>query len=174
MDPLARVGEPAPDFALHDLEGRPHRLADERGRIVVLNFWSAECPHSERIDRVLSSLQPAWGGRVTVWWLAANPNEPDDLLKLMAQERQIGPVLRDEGQVMADRFGVQVTPHVFIVDAVGMLRYSGAPDDVGFRQRSPTRHFMADAVRALLEGRAPEPASTAAFGCALVRTSVNP
>ena len=59
MDPLARVGEPAPDFVLHDLEGRTCRLADERGRILVLNFWSAECPHSERIDRV--PVQPAAG-----------------------------------------------------------------------------------------------------------------
>ena len=174
MDPVARVGEPAPDFDLHDLEGRPRRLADVRGRILVLNFWSAECPHSERIDRVLSSLQPAWSGRVSVWWLAPNANEPDDLLKQMAEQRQIGPVLRDEGQVIAGRYGAQTTPHIFVVDAAGVLRYSGAPDDVGFRQRAPTRHFLANAVQALLEGRSPEPASTAPFGCALVRMPFNP
>ncbi len=174
MDPLVQVGEPAPDFVLHDLEGHTRRLADESGRILVLNFWSAECPHSERIDRVLSGLQPAWGSRVIVWWLAPNANEPDELLKGMAEQRQIGPVLRDEGQVIADRYGAQTTPHIFVVDAAGVLRYAGAPDDVGFQQRAPTRHFLANAVQALLEGRPPEPASTVAFGCALVRIPLNP
>jgi peroxiredoxin len=174
MDPLARVGEPAPDFVLPNLEGRLCRLVDERGRILVLNFWSAECPHSERTDLILSSLQPAWGGRVAVWWLAPNANEPDELLKLMAHQRHVGPVLIDEGQGIADRYGAQTTPHVFVVDAAGVLRYAGALDDVGFRQRVPTRHYLANAVQALLEGRAPEPASTAAFGCALVRMRVNP
>ena len=169
MDPLARIGESAPDFVLPDLEGRLCRLADERGRIVVLNYWSAECPHSERTDQILSSLRPAWRGRVTVWWLASNANEPDELLKLIAHQRQIGPVLLDVGQVIADRYGAQTTPQVFVVDAAGVLRYSGATDDVGFRQRVPTRRFLADAVQALLEGRAPEPETTAPFGCALVR-----
>lgn len=174
MDPVARVGEPAPDFVLRDLEGGVCRLADVRGRILVLNFWSAECPHSERIDRVLSVLQPAWGGKAIVWWLASNANEGDDLLKQMAAQRQIGPVLRDVGQVIADRYGAQTTPQIFVVDAAGVLRYAGAPDDVGFRQRTPTRHFLENAVQALLEGRAPEPAFTAPFGCALVRIPINP
>jgi peroxiredoxin len=169
MDPLARVGEPAPDFVLHDLEGQLCSLADQRGRILVLNFWSVDCPHSERTDRILSSLLPAWGGQVSVWWLASNANEPDEQLKLAAHQRQAGPVLRDEGQVIADRYGAQTTPHLFVVDAGGVLRYAGAPDDVGFRQRLPTRRYLADAVQALLEGRAPEPESTPPFGCALVR-----
>jgi hypothetical protein len=76
--------------------------------------------------------------------------------------------------VVADRYGAQTTPHLFVVDEAGVLRYAGAPDDVGFRQRVPSRDYLADAVGALLEGRAPEPASTAAFGCALVRMPFNP
>jgi peroxiredoxin len=174
MDPLARVGEPAPDFVLHDLEGGICRLADQRGRILVLNFWSAECPHSERSDQTLSSLRPVWGSRVIVWWLASNANEPDEQLIRVANLRHVGPVLRDQGQVIADRYGAQTTPHVFVIDAAGVLRYAGAPDDVDFRQRVPTRQHLASAVQALLEGRAPEPALTAAFGCALVRMRVNP
>jgi peroxiredoxin len=173
MDPLARVGESAPNFELPDLEARVCRLAEQRGRIVVLNFWSVDCPHAERTDEILSSLRPAWGNRVMVWWLASNANEPDERRKLAAHERQVGPVLLDEGQVVADRYGAQTTPHLFVVDEGGVLRYAGAPDDVGFRQRVPSRHYLADAVAALLDGRTPEPASTVAFGCALVRMPFN-
>jgi len=61
MDPVAVVGAPAPDFVLHDPEGNAFRLADQRGKVVVLNFWSADCPHCERTDKMLASLRSVWG-----------------------------------------------------------------------------------------------------------------
>ena len=39
----ALIGQPAPELTLPDLDGKPHRLADYRGRRVVLNFWATEC-----------------------------------------------------------------------------------------------------------------------------------
>jgi peroxiredoxin len=39
----ALVGQPAPDISLPDLDGKPHRLADYRGRRTVLNFWASDC-----------------------------------------------------------------------------------------------------------------------------------
>jgi peroxiredoxin len=39
----ALVGQPAPDLTLPDLDGKPHRLADERGHRVLLNFWASDC-----------------------------------------------------------------------------------------------------------------------------------
>src|SRR4030042_6779888 len=107
MDPLARVGESAPDFVLSDLEARVCRLAEQRGRIVVLNFWSVDCPHAERTDEILRRLRPAWGDRVMVWWLASNANEADEQRKLAAHQRQVGPVLLDAGRVGAARHGAQ-------------------------------------------------------------------
>ena len=41
-EPLA-VGKPAPDFALSDLNDKPHRLSDFRGKVVFLNFWATWC-----------------------------------------------------------------------------------------------------------------------------------
>ncbi len=38
------VGEPAPSLAVADLAGRMFRLADLRGKVVLLNFWAAWCP----------------------------------------------------------------------------------------------------------------------------------
>ena len=104
-----------------------------------------------------------------MWWLASNLNEPDEQLRLAAHQRRVGPVLRDEGLVIAERYGALTTPHLFVVDERGVLRYAGAPDDVNFRQRVPSRHYLAEAVQALLEDREPEPVSTMPFGCARVR-----
>ena len=169
MDPVARVGSPAPDFALRDLDGGVHRLADARGRVRVLIFWSAECPHSERADQILSSLRLGWGRRVVVWWVASNANEEAERLRAAARHVQAEPVLVDADQSVADLYGALTTPHVFVLDAAGVLRYAGAADDVAFRQPAPTRHYLADAVQALLDGRNPDPDSTSPFGCALVR-----
>ena len=70
---------------------------------------------------------------------------------------------------MADAWGAQTTPHVFVVDEAGVLRYQGAVDDVTFRQREPKRFYVKEAVDALLAGRLPEIASTPAYGCTIVR-----
>jgi len=45
-DPAVAVqkGEPAPDFELSDLNGKTHRLADYKGKVVVINFWASWCP----------------------------------------------------------------------------------------------------------------------------------
>ncbi|MBK7316728.1 redoxin domain-containing protein [Candidatus Villigracilis affinis] len=48
-----QINQSAPDFELPDLDGNLHRLSHYRGRIVIVNFWSCECPHSERTDKAI-------------------------------------------------------------------------------------------------------------------------
>lgn len=170
MDPLAAVGEPAPDFLLHDLDGVPHRLSEQRGMIMVLNFWSADCPHCKRLDERIVLLRPGWADRVRVWWIAPNDCEDAASLRRAARRRAASPVLRDAGQAIADRLGAQTTPHLFVIDALGMLRYAGAPDDVTLRHRVATRDYLGGAVDALLRDESPDPGSTAPYGCAIVRS----
>jgi peroxiredoxin len=169
MDPVAVVGEPAPDFVLHDLDGAPHRLSEQRGQVLVLNFWSAGCPHCERLDQRIVLLRAGWTDRVHVWRIAPNDHEEDGSLRQAARLHAAGPVLRDGGQAIADRFGAQTTPHLFVIDAQGILAYAGAPDDVTLRQRVATRDHLDEAVGALLRNERPDPASTPPFGCAIVR-----
>ena len=160
---------PAINFELPDLQGRLHRLSDYRGKIVIINFWSAECPHSERADRYLLGLLERWDGEVALLSIASNRNESIQLLEEAARTRGLPIVLVDAEQTVADSYGAQTTPHAFVVDREGVLRYRGAVDDVTFRQRTATRFFLADAVEALLDGRLPELAETPAYGCTIVR-----
>jgi peroxiredoxin len=169
MDPLIPSGQPAPDFTLPDLTGRLHSLSEQRGRLAIVAFWSAECPWSKRVDCILLDQMREWGERVALLSIASNDNEEPDLLARVARERGLPLVLLDEGHSVSSLYGAQTTPHLFLVDANGILRYQGAMDDVTFRQREPTRHYLLDAVEALFAGRNPDPAQSPPYGCALVR-----
>jgi thiol-disulfide isomerase/thioredoxin len=167
-NPGVQIGQPAPDFSLPDLSGTLHRLSDQRGKIVVVNFWSAECPWVERADRELLACLGEHGERLVLLTIAANANENDELCAAAARTRALPLVLRGSLQVQ-DAYEAHTTPHIFIVDEHGILRYRGALDDVTFRQREAQRHYVREALEALQSGRSPAPAETVPYGCAIVR-----
>jgi peroxiredoxin len=164
-----QLNEPAPDFKLPDLQGLPHQLSSYRGKIAIINFWSAECPHSERTDRYLVGLLERWKGEVVLLSIAANRNEPLPVLAEAAQARCISKVLIDSDHAVADLYHAVTTPHVFLLDRDGILRYRGAVDNITFRRRDGTDFFLEQAVEALLHGRLPELSETPAYGCAILR-----
>ncbi len=101
--------------------------------------------------------------------IAANRNESIQMLEEAAQARHIPKVLVDSKHIVADLYEAITTPHVFVLDYEGILRYRGAVDDVTFRQRPPISFFVKDAVEALLAGYLPGLNETPAYGCAIVR-----
>jgi peroxiredoxin len=163
------LNQPAPDFELRDIHGNLHRLNAYRGKIVIINFWSAECPHSERTDHSTMACLVQWGGDVVMLSVAANRSESVREVEEAANARRLPTVLIDAEQVVADLYEAVTTPHTFIVDREGILRYRGAVDDVTFRQRKATRFYLEEAVEALLDGRLPELPETQPYGCTIVR-----
>lgn len=164
-----QLNSPVPDFELPDLDGNPHRLSGHRGKIVIVNFWSCECPHSERTDKAIMSMFVQWREDVAMVSIASNRNESAGALKQAAETRRLPEVLRDADCRVANLFEAQTTPHVFVIDREGILRYRGAVDDMMFRRRQPTRFFLDEAVESLLEGRLPALTESPAYGCAIVR-----
>ena len=159
----------APDFQLPDLDGVMHHLQSNRGQITVINFWSAECPWAERADRDLLIYLQDWGEAVSLWSIASNANEPPEQLRRVADERGIPLLLHDADHRVADLYDAQTTPHLFVLDAEGIVRYQGAFNDVTFRKRNPTRFYLRQAVEALLAGQDPDPEQTSPYGCTIVR-----
>ena len=164
-----QLNQPAPDFELPDLQGKIHRLSDTRGRIVIINFWSAECPHSERTDQLTVACLSKWGEEVLMLPVAANRNESAQMVVEAAKTRRLSTVLMDTELVVADLYEAVATPHVFVIDRAGILRYRGALDDMKFRQPVVTRFYLEEVVEALLDGRDPPLQETLAYGCAIVR-----
>lgn len=163
------VGETVPDFNLNDLNGHPYRLSDYRGKIVLVNFWSAECPYVERVDRLILPMLEAWGDRVVYLPVNPNANESPDQMKKSAGERGMATVLWDDQGQLANAWGAEITPEFFLIDPEGVLRYHGAFDDINFRQKEPTRCYICETVEALLAGRLPDTDHAAPYGCTIVR-----
>lgn len=159
----------APDFELRGLDGRLHRLSDYRGRIIIVDFWSADCPHVVRADASLRAASARWGEDVVWLAVASNANESPSALEDAARARGLPTVLLDAQHEVADAFAAQVTPEVFVIDREGVVRYRGAVDNVTFGQKKPTRWFVKEAVEALLAGESPNVAEVPAFGCSIVR-----
>ncbi len=169
MDFPVFPGQIAPSFTLPDLYDRPHCLADYRGAIAILDFWSAECGWCERSDSELLQRLPIWGPRVRLITIASNPNESTELIARTFCQRNLPLLLLDRQQEVANLYGAIITPQLFVVDTQGILRYSGAFDDMTFHRRVPTRPYLQQAVEALLAGQDPDPAQTTPYGCAIVR-----
>ena len=164
-----QIDKIAPDFELPDLEGKLHKLSDSRGRIVIINFWSCECPHAERTDNLILECLKEWGDEVVLFSVASNQNESAQSVERASQSRSLPTVLIDAGYGVANIYEAVTTPHVFVVDKDGILRYRGAVDDVTFRNRTVTRFFLKEAIDTLLEGHLPTLKETPAFGCTIVR-----
>ena len=163
------INHPAPDFELPDLQGDQHKLSDYHGKIVIVNFWSCECPHAERTDKLMMDLLVKCNGKVELLSIASNQNEPAQSVQEAAHARSLSTVLLDAGHVVADLYEAITTPHVFVVDGDGILRYRGAVDDVTFRQRKSTRFFLDEVIGSLLNGNLPTLTEMPAYGCTIVR-----
>ncbi len=166
------VGSEAPDFELLDvLSGETVRLSGLRGAIVVLNFWSGECAWSRLYDEYFSQRAPRWAQQ-DIWLLhiSSNANEDaNDIAEAAAELGVAGPILHDVGHTVADAYGAQTTPHIFVIAPDGRIAYQGAVDDRRFGQQEATINYLDNAIGALLLGVDPDPAETPAYGCAIVR-----
>ena len=98
MDPVIPLDGVVPDFQAYDLAGVEHSLFDERGQILILVFWSTECPWSTRADALLQNWQTGWDEETTLWMIAANSNESPGVFATSRRVTGLKTVLLDRDQ----------------------------------------------------------------------------
>lgn len=165
-------GVAAPDFTLTDvLSGQPVTRSAFNGQGTILDFWSVDCPWSRYYDDFLIERQTVWQEQgVALLLINSNQNETPEQMHDMADAYGIrGPILLDPSCRVADAYGAQTTPHIFIVNGSGLIVYQGAIDDRSFRQQQPLVNYLDQALAALAAGRPLSPALTPAYGCTIVR-----
>ena len=75
------------------------------------------------------------------------------------------PVLQDPSGQVGHQYNARTTPHMFVIDAQGVLRYEGAIDDDPRDRNDTDVNYVQSAVQSLLDGNAPEVTQTEPYGC---------
>lgn len=168
-----KAGDEAPDFTLKSWDGTKHYTlssyrakGDHAGSIVVVDFWCAKCPASRRADPVLAALTRDYAKQGVVF-IAVDSNkllQGTELGDYIAGAKLPFPVVEDDNFAVADKFGALVTPHVFVVDAKGVIRFAGGIDNRRKPDAPDYQPHLRDALDALLRGAAPPVSSARAYG----------
>jgi cytochrome c biogenesis protein CcmG/thiol:disulfide interchange protein DsbE len=115
------VGNPAPDFSLADLDGNPVRLADLRGRPVILNFWASWCgPCVEEFPLLRDAATThADDGLVVVGVVYRDRSEA--ARDFMARNGGTWAAAMDPGDRVADAYGVIGPPETYFIARDGTI-----------------------------------------------------
>lgn len=114
----------APQFTLEDVDGKQHRLADLRGKVVVVNFWATWCPPCRREMPSLERLSQILKDDVTV--IAVNVAEEVDTVFSYTGTLDVSPtfpILFDRDSRVLKAYPVRGLPTTFIVDRQGRIAY---------------------------------------------------
>jgi len=116
------VGDLSPDFSLPDVGGEPTTLAEYRGRVVVLNFWSISC--SPCLDELpeLQEFYLAYRSQAVVV-MAIHVGEGSERAQGVSDARGVTfPVLLDRNWAVADSYQVRGLPTTLVLDRDGVIR----------------------------------------------------
>jgi len=174
----AVVGQPAPAFTLTDSNGRAHSLADFKGKVVVLEWWNHECPFVAKHygSGNMQKLQKEWTAKGVVW-LTVSSSAPGkqghvDAAKANAlmKDKAGAPsaVLLDHDGKVGKAYGAKTTPHMYVIDAKGVLVYAGGIDDKPSTDQADiatARNHVAAALAEVTAGRPVSVATSQPYGC---------
>ena len=167
----AEPNKPAPAFTLPDHNGKPVRLADFKGKAVVLEWVNPDCPFSKRqyTKGVTKALAEKYAPKGVVW-LAINSTN------YWTTEKNAGwvkanklpyPILNDQSGDVGRAYGASTTPDIRIVDGKGKLVYAGAIDDDPRGNKDAPTNYVAQALDEHLAGKKISTPKTRPYGCSV-------
>jgi peroxiredoxin len=173
--PPPELGAPCPSFQLPAVDGKSYALGDFAGApVLCVMFICNHCPYVKAVEDRIIALARAFEGRgVQMVAICSNDAEsyPDDAFDKLRERWQAKgygfPYLHDEAQEVARAFAAVCTPDIFVYDGARKLGYRGRIDDSWKDESKVTRHELADALEALVSGRAPSVEQRPSMGCSI-------
>jgi peroxiredoxin len=113
----------APDFTLQDKDGKPWRLRDHRGKLVVMNFWTVTCQPCVEEMPSLVTLADIAQKRTDIEVVTVSTDKDWNSVAAIFPPRSRLKVLFDpERKIVRDKFGTKLFPETWIIDADGVIR----------------------------------------------------
>lgn len=177
----ATVGQPAPAFELKDTSGKTVKLADFKGKHVVLEWTNPGCPFVVKHygAQNMQALQKEYTAKNVVW-LSVNSTAksasdylaPTALDAKLVKEWGAAPsaVLMDESGTAGRAYAAKTTPHMYVIDPAGKLVYAGGIDDK--RTANPAdiktaKNFVKVALNESLAGKPVSAPTATPYGCSV-------
>ena len=167
------IGRRVPDFPVQGIDGESHRLSEVKDyRGVVIAMTSATCPVSKRFLPTLAELEPKLA-EAGIPLVLVNPfvSESEEQIREQLSAHSFeAPYVHDRDHAVSLALKAETTTEVFLIDSKQTLVYRGALNDqygIDYSVEEPRVHYLEEAVEALVAGRSPEIAATAAPGCEL-------
>jgi peroxiredoxin len=174
------LGKLAPLFIATDSNGKNWSLADLKGKVVVLETTNHQCPYVGKHygSGNMQAQQREATARGVIWLTvaASAPGEEGYVDAAQANEivrsRNAAPtaVILDPQSKIARAYGATVTPHMYIIDAAGVLVYKGGIDSIPSADTADiakATQYVRVALDQVLAGKQVAEASTRPYGCSL-------
>jgi AhpC/TSA family len=176
----AVVGQPAPAFAVADTQGKAVRLADFKGKHVVLEWVNPGCPYVQKHYNSgnMPATQKAARAKDVVW-LSINSTavdhgdyrKPDELVAwLKSKDAAPNATLMDVDGRIGRAYGARTTPHMYLIDPQGKLVYAGAIDSKPTSAVSDIKtatNYVNQALDEALAGKPVSKPTSQAYGCSI-------
>ena len=174
------IGQPAPAFEVKDTNGKLVKLADFKGKHVVLEWTNPNCPFVVKhySSQNMQGLQKDAIAKEVVWLSISStaPGHVDYLApkdldaKYQSWGASSSALLMDDDGRVGRTYAARTTPHMFIVDPKGVLVYAGGIDDK--RSSNPAdvataKNFVKVSLGELLAGKQVSTPTSAPYGCSI-------
>ncbi len=120
---LSANADPAPDFTLQSSTGENVRLAEQRGKVVMLNFWASWCGPCRKEMPLLDAMYQRYSSAGFVLYGVNVEEDNTDAKKLLKELGVTFPVLFDTESKASSLYNVDAMPTTVVIDKKGQVRY---------------------------------------------------
>jgi peroxiredoxin len=173
-----KLGAPAPEFTSTGSDGKTYKLADFRGKFVVLEWHNQGCPFVKKFYSAgaMQKLQKEWRAKGVAWFTVLSSVAGKQGHLTAAQEnaylKETGATptaaLLDGEAKVATQFEAKTTPHMIVIDPAGKVIYNGAIDDKATADSADiasAKNYVSAALTEAMAGKAVSNPSTRPYGC---------